>query len=47
MSIKYITPILIQNNFYVEELIKTIHADIDYAKQKLADYNKTDEYFNS
>lgn len=29
----------------LEELIKTIHADIDYAKQKLADYDKTDEYF--
>jgi len=32
--------------FFIEELVKTIHSDIEYAKQKLDENDKTDVYFD-
>jgi len=32
--------------FFIDELVSTIHSDIEYAKQNLNENNKNDDFFN-
>lgn len=48
LKIKVIGFIRPELNFNsIEELVKTIHSDIEYAKQKLDNHSQMDEYFDS